>query len=564
MNVAEATALLTSLLQRLEADASSARPAFGTLVSSADRQALRAVLEELGSPAPAHDQREPVDKGGGRALDESVLHADIPRTEWVLCLDFGTAKSKAFAATQEEEPDCLELAIGKADGDLDGSVYAVSSSVWIEDDGRAFVGSEAMRRGQRYDGNAQNRRRLDSLKQEISQVRLDGDVEGHVLHRDVNPTEVPLTVEDAVTFFLAYLTDLATTALEERIGERYARRRFTLPCWDRDQRQWASELIGRSLGRAQLLADTFRGQWRDGIAVDVLKKCIEEAAKHDEALRPLLDADATEGSVGGYSGGVLEPLAAASSRVWKDSAGRGLVLVVDVGAGTTDVSLFWSSQNMEGRGRHAFPVKPCARAIKQAGDTLDSLLVQEFLDRANLGADPALKERTGRFLYRSGVRLLKESLFEKGAATAVLVNGESITITLEEFLQVPGVARFADGVRRMVTGLLSEVHESWAGAVEGGLTLVLTGGGSGLPMMQALGGERWTVAGKEVGCRLARELPTIVKEEFDTDFQQEYPQLAVALGGSMPTLLEEGKEQEEWHGGTRAPGGLERYPTRGQ
>ena len=559
MNTAEATTLLASLLQRLDADAGSAKPSFGALVSDAERDALRVVLAELkGVPTPPRDvTKTPV------ALDESVLTRSFPETEWVLCLDFGTAKSKAFAATQEEEPDCLELPIGKADNDLDDSIYAVSSSVWIEDDGKAFVGSEAVKRGQRY-GGTHYRRRLDSLKQEISQVHVGGDSEGRVLSQEENPTTVPLTVEDAVTFFLAYLTDLATTALAERVGSRYVRRRFTLPCWGDDQRQWASGLIARSLARAQMLADTLHDKWSEGIDVRVLKDLIAQAGEHDEALRPLLDGNETAGLARRYRGGVLEPLAAASSRVWKDEgASRSVVLVVDIGAGTTDVSLFWSVQNVEGRGHRAFPVVPCASAIKQAGDSLDSLLVQELLQRGNLGADPKARELASRLLYLEGVRSAKETLFETGTITKRLANGEIVRMELEEFLDTEGVSRFTDAVRRAVGELLSQVHESWSVSVEPGIRLVLTGGGSKLPMMRALADESWTVAGTVVRCGLASELPQIVAEEFDTDFQQEYPQLAVALGGSMPMLLDERMALKEYPGGAPPPTGLERFLTRG-
>ena len=87
-------------------------------------------------------------------LNLDALRPDVsPPPEWVLCLDFGTAKSKAFAATDDEEDLELEpLPIGEDDEDLDGSVYEVSSCVWIDDDGRLFVGSEAVKRGMNYGG----------------------------------------------------------------------------------------------------------------------------------------------------------------------------------------------------------------------------------------------------------------------------------------------------------------------------------------------------------------------------------------------------------------------------
>ena len=140
----------------------------------------------------------------------------------MLCLDFGTAKSKAFAATDhEEDPELEPLPIGAGDEDPDESLYEVSSCVWIDDDGRLYVGSEAVKRGMNYGDDPATRRPLDSLKQEISQVDPeDGAAElAGKLPREVDPTRT-LTYGHAISIYLAYLTDLATTAVERRVGTR--------------------------------------------------------------------------------------------------------------------------------------------------------------------------------------------------------------------------------------------------------------------------------------------------------------------------------------------------------
>ena len=67
----------------------------------------------------------------------------------MLCLDFGTAKSKAFAWRNDTEKP-LDLPLGKLDQDLDDAIYSVSSSMWIDDDGLMFAGSEAVKRGAQY------------------------------------------------------------------------------------------------------------------------------------------------------------------------------------------------------------------------------------------------------------------------------------------------------------------------------------------------------------------------------------------------------------------------------
>ena len=60
-----------------------------------------------------------------------------------LCLDFGTAMSKAFAWDKESDTP-KPLRIGHAAGEPASSPYAISSAVFISRDGIAFVGQEAV------------------------------------------------------------------------------------------------------------------------------------------------------------------------------------------------------------------------------------------------------------------------------------------------------------------------------------------------------------------------------------------------------------------------------------
>ena len=168
MDKAAAKTLLASLLERLEADARSQRSRFEGLVSASERAALKIMIEnwsreqndstsapeeapgaihgpdpDSGEPVvinqPAPSETSAASQEGKVRIDETVLgFKTTPEPGWVLCLDFGTAKSKAFAATNSEELELLELPLGKMDGDLDNSVYAVSSSVWIDDEGLVF------------------------------------------------------------------------------------------------------------------------------------------------------------------------------------------------------------------------------------------------------------------------------------------------------------------------------------------------------------------------------------------------------------------------------------------
>ena len=135
-----------------------------------------------------------------------------------------------MASTDDEAPKLLELA-RKRDGDR--AVYAVSSSVWIDDNGLMFAGSEAVKLGiLRAQGGAGGRRRLDSLKQELSQIQSAHDVSSKLLEPDLNPSGVRLTYDHAITFYLSGPgTDLACSELQAQNLSRYVKRRFTLPWW---------------------------------------------------------------------------------------------------------------------------------------------------------------------------------------------------------------------------------------------------------------------------------------------------------------------------------------------
>ena len=586
----EAALLLKNLLARLDADAAADRPQFRGVVSDAEREALRVLLGGVGTPPPSPsnppvepvvEPREAVQPPEPAESPEAVeppeedaaetpslavelnldaLRPDVsPPPEWVLCLDFGTAKSKAFAATDDDEDPQLEpLPIGEDDEDLDRSVYDVSSCVWIDDDGRLFVGSEAVKRGMNYGGEF--RRRLDSLKQEISQVdEKDGLAElERKLPEDVDPTST-LTYADAITIYLAYLTDLATTAVARRVETLYVRRRFTVPCWKPTQRRWAAELLGRSLLRAQLLADTFRDRWREGIPVEQVACAVRAAAAHDDKLTRLAATQSDDETH--WSRGSLEALAAASARVWRDRFARDLMLVVDVGAGTTDLSLFWVVQ--DGGSHRAFPIVDGNSGIRQAGDTLDRLLVEALLRKAGLGVDET-GERARRGLRRKGVRQMKERLFQVGSLTETLVNDAEVTLSREEFIESEGVRSFEDLIADTIQRLLEGVHESWEkAAAEKGITLVLTGGGCDLPMITALKDRLWRLRERAVPFRVARRVPRSVEDQFDAPFIQVYPRLAVAMGGALNTRLDERNALLDWLGGELQRGRLESFATKG-
>ena len=161
--------------------------------------------------------------------------------------------------------------------------------------------------------------------------------------------------------------------------------------------------------------------------------------------------------------GVLEALAAASARLWNDSEARDVMLVVDVGA------------------RHDRSVVVLGRAVGQprvSSSVAESCLVAPRLGRLGthwmlcLSMDLYGKQISVKtaacgneyvMVYGEGsVRRLKETLFETGEITEILVSDHTVTLNREEFVKSDGIKKFEERISDEIQKLLDGVHKSWA------------------------------------------------------------------------------------------------------
>jgi len=108
-----------------------------------------------------------------------------------MCLDFGTAMSKAFAIDAKNETP-FDLAVGKRSGYTE-SVYPVPSSIFISGNGACSSGTEAI--AQSLQDRTPGRERFDSPKQELSQGNM-AELSSVLVPATVNPTNTPLNKED--------------------------------------------------------------------------------------------------------------------------------------------------------------------------------------------------------------------------------------------------------------------------------------------------------------------------------------------------------------------------------
>lgn len=569
-----ASILLASLLERIQREGGTgtvsshevmALQCAVKVLDQGHAQALSSVESKLPSAAP--EQVPPVQAAAEPQSDLSKsigataeTAPDLPPVQLVLdalnlnepedadvllCLDFGTAMSKAFATTFPDGH--LDLELGTAAG---RSGYTLPSSVFISDDGKAFFGFEAIEKSEGLMDSG--RQRLDSIKAWISQ-QTAGSLSGEskLLSKDWNPTPYKLTQVDLLRIYLAYLTDMANQALATRqVGDegvvgRYVKRRFARPCWpDQEQAQWADKLMRKMLAEAQILADTFSDRWSGGLTVAEIKAAIEEV----EALDKLPDYLIGEG--------VPEPVAVAAGAIADAQNMRDAFMVVDVGAGTTDFGLFVATRKPDDDEAEAkiFQLPASIQGLMQAGDKVDGIL-RAFICKHESVDENDTSGRLIRADLSRKIRGLKETLFKTGALDYVLADGTVGRITLQEFLADPTVKRFAQLVEAGFQKSLEAVDDSWLKwlAMDGvKLHVVVTGGSSALPMMQALATGPIDVKGFKIMRTPVNPQPSWM-DDFSDELASVYPQLAVAIGGAADEMPETYTAPLTFAGGTGRP-----------
>lgn len=543
MNDEVTRALLEVLLGRIERDASNKAWRIAGVISEPERNALANAVGRFGgevqiNASAAGSRFSPVPKSRAAELNLEALRRTQPENpEILLCLDFGTAVSKAMA-TLDTDNNLLELGLGKSAGDVE-QVFGLRSSLFITRSGRIHFGHDAVLKSAEAEDGVP-RERLDSLKQRLSQGMAGALSEG-MLEEPANPTNVPLSWSDVIVLYLGYLTDIATGELAGKGYSRYVRRRFARPCWEHGRATWADGELRVMLARAQIVADTFRGRWAEGIPADEAKATLDAVGELDQIPEYLL------------AEGVPEPIAAAATRIETESRDRGVFVVVDVGAGTTDFAVFWSDQDPDQGRFKVWQIPGTVAALSQAGDTIDGYLLAHVLEKAHLrpGGDDY------RYAFRrlsQGIRQNKEILMKTGSIDVILPNSTEVRVTRDEFLKAKAVKDFGRLLQDKLAGVLRQADKSWfdqlasfAKAGRDRISIVLTGGGSALEPVRKLATSVIEVHGTKFQTERAREVPAWITENYPLMIPS-YAQLAVAIGGAARNLPELGPETAKFSG----------------
>lgn len=443
----------------------------------------------------------------------------------LLCLDFGTARSKAFATNGSDEI-MVDIAVGQQAGSA--IVHSVLSCVYIGDDGRIYFGETAAAKSElAVDRGA--RKRIDSFKAMITNASPGTDLRATPYGHDYNPTAIRLSEGDILSLYLAYFTDLAGQELTGRHGlSRYVRRRFTTPVFSEQHQQWASSVLRRHYTEAVLIADQFSGRWQDGIDVSEAKQVLQSAANQCAAVEYLMESSE------------VEPVAAFGSRFRyyePRDVRRQLVSIVDIGAGTTDFATFAVLEQPE-RGVNMFLIPGSVHAVRKAGNEVDRILREYILNDLNkrhAGQDENIIARIKADLSLRQ-RSFKEQLFRDGRIEYTLADDTKGEVTLDSFLEDPAVKQFAAELQIEFEHSLRGIDPSWIReGAHGQITVIMTGGSANLPMVKSLGNRQVTSLSVALTCVPGTVLPRWVSRDYP-ELSDEFPQLAVAIGGSSREL----------------------------
>jgi molecular chaperone HscA len=467
------------------------------------------------------------------ALDLSVLAAPEFLTDIKLGLDFGTAYSKACMIKVEgDDEQIFDLPLGIYAGE-DALEMPVHSSLFIDPDGRLYFGPIAVEKSLEARANGEQASRIDSIKSFL----IDEDrvtIDDSPLEKIFNPTDFDVSKAALLTFFLGYLLNLVREVAAERhnIDIKEVQQRISLPCYEGDHRAKVVREISTLFAYGEVLSKSFQSEWEDGFEMQVVVDLYEWMRVNVNDSSPYIESF------------LEEPLAVAGSRLSLNGNSLGNVcMVVDVGAGTTDFTMFQIFANSKKDNIVATEVKNSGYGLPIAGDKLDKILLAYILREAGISRS---SENYKEILLslRLDIRHYKERLFTANTLTYSLPSGITGVVTLSEFLQEKSVRDFTLDLKQAFVHVLESIHPSWIKTkirnknAQSKLPVILTGGGADLPMVKNLSKGIIEAAGYAIELFASPIVPKWIDDNYEGEIINLYPQLAVAIGGAKQFIIE--------------------------
>ena len=512
------------------------------------------------------------DSGQGTA-EEVELNVDAvgrsgpPEESLRLCLDFGTAHSKAWAIGQDVR-ETIPLVLGRYCGL--GEILAVPSSIFISEKGRMFFGGAA--EIQHRQEIEHGRKRFDNLKRMLSDAEVNQELDHVALPPGVDPTGSGLTRGELLVLYLAWMTDLALRALNDLRESggipveistdelRSVLRRFAIPCFSEAQdrftggsarAEWAEGVLTKAVLRAQVVADTLRDEW-DSLDTFRAKGVVVAVGTLGSSELPSILAGIPN---------VREPIAAGASLFDEeldefegDSESVGLsrryLMVVDAGAGTTDFAVFQVFSGSEHAGHRYALLSGSVRMSRVAGNAVDEVLRPLILRACGIDPETGAPRSDEDFVMiktdlAARIRTIKETVFIDGACDVELQPNARGTLRLADLEADSAYADLAGELnsqcRTILEGLFPEEYarQLRVSGLKVPVFVLLTGGSSRLPFVEAVAGTTLTVSGIMFELTRVRSQPDWINglpRKLAELVGRTYPQSAVSIGGAAPEL----------------------------
>ncbi|NPD21405.1 acetate and sugar kinases/Hsc70/actin family protein [Alterinioella nitratireducens] len=518
MDKETAVTVLKSLLERFDKSSD-------VFLTSIEAKSLRVVLD-LDSEGVVD---APVTPSGDLSLKTPPITCPTPDDidgDHLMCLDFGTSFSKAFASSVDDTegvPELFPLAFGtNALGDPE---LLLPSELFI-DNGELYLGAAARAH---FDATeAVQDRLIDSPKQFITLTKDVTDLHRRKLGNQQDPSGT-LTQRDALVLYLAHLNLRAEQALHEHGLSPDLKRRYAHPAWTPEHFQVNSDAMRRIIAEAIALSRCFGED-----LASILP--LERACEINEMARMAKDIELPFGLI---DDPVLEATAAgAGALLGTPTTRRVPYVILDIGAGTTDVAGCICVNNPSRERITVAEVTPAARAINQAGNIIDNALLKMIMEKSGL-ADGTAEFRQVHAALKRTIRGDKEVLFTDEALSVGLVTGDVVEIELDEFVD----SSIVKALFKKITDLAVDAAFCVVGD-ESVVYVTATGGGAGLPVVKMLDKRQIKRDGKNIQLSLVAPMPNELGETYP-QLVNSYPQVAVAVGGALSNLPAQVKSIQE-------------------
>jgi molecular chaperone DnaK (HSP70) len=434
-------------------------------------------------------------------------------SQWSLCIDFGTAFSKAAAAplsawSRFNAEDVRPLRIG---GDhASSSPFLLDSAVFVDD--RAVIfGRAAIARAEAL--TEQRRVALRSFKTLLSVSDLDRALNTNAA-ASIDPHRL-FQMRDLIVLYLAYLLSAVNGAVlrDERVSRatEFAWR-YAAPAWRKGDSTGPHDTIVRLFGEAEAVRMALTDealQAPGGLAIDRVREVLPAAMAAPNAF-PL--------------GLIFEATAAAAYTSIGLAKTASHLIVVDVGAGTTDLAA------LVREGPTVRELPDARITLKQASDFIDHTIANVVLDAYPWAR--TLEDRSALWTaLHASMRTIKERVFADGRAS-LEHDGRTINISMRDIERHPDFKDFAASLTTAYDHSLRVVQEDALAVRSRAIDAIAVGGGAAAPFVKGLIDDRR--GNKKVSVIRRPATPEWAHApNFEGGLAPVFPQLAIAIGGAL-------------------------------